>query len=40
MLQKNAHIINLADNLNKLSYIRVENGMVAEISKKLFPLVD
>lgn len=40
MLLKNAHIINPADNLNELSDIRVENGMVAEISKNLFPLVD
>ena len=40
MLLKNAHIINTADNLNELSDIRVENGMVAEISKNLFPLVD
>lgn len=40
MLLKNAHIINPADNLNELSDIRVENGMVAEVSKNLFPLVD
>ena len=40
MLLKNAHIINPADNLNELSDIRIENGVVTEISKDLFPLVD
>ena len=37
---KNAHIINPADNFNELSDIRIENGVVTEISKDLFPLVD
>ena len=40
MLLKNAHIINPADNFNELSDIRIENGVVTEISKDLFPLVD
>ena len=40
MLLKNAHIINTADNFNELSDIRIENGVVTEISKDLFPLVD
>ena len=40
MLLKNAHIINPADNFNELSDIRIENGVVTEISKDLFHLVD
>lgn len=40
MLLKNAHIINPADNLNEISDIRIENNIISEISKDLFPLVD
>lgn len=40
MLLKNARVVNPADKMDDISDIRIENGIISELSKELFPFVD